>query len=368
MLAELAPPLKPDRSHPDAEVAPAAETDPDRRRERMLSRRDEILLHVQNLCVDFDTAGGMFRAVDDVSFTVRRGQILGVVGESGSGKSVTAQAIMKLIPTPPGRYAGGRVVFEGRDLLAMRERELRRLRGDRIAMIFQNPRASLNPAFTVGSQLIEALREHRRLSRRDMEAQAESTMRDVGFSDARRVLESYPHQLSGGMCQRVGIAIAMATGPDLLIADEPTTALDVLVQKAVLETLRGLHARREMPIILISHDFGVIRAMATQVLVMYAGQVQEQGAVDAILGRPGHPYTKGLINSIPDPARKAQRLYQIDGQPPDLARLPRGCRFADRCEQVYARCRSESPRLWPTPSGSYARCHLQDPNPTVAAS
>jgi oligopeptide/dipeptide ABC transporter ATP-binding protein len=364
----MASPHRLGRERPDVDVEPATETTPDRRREGMPSKRDEILLDVQNLCVDFDTASGSFRAVDDVSFSVRRGQILGVVGESGSGKSVTAQAIMKLIPTPPGRYAGGRVVFDGRELLAMSERDLRRLRGDRIAMIFQNPRAALNPAFTVGAQLIEALREHTGLSRRDTRARAETTMRGVGFSDARRVLGSYPHQLSGGMCQRVGIAIAMATDPDLLIADEPTTALDVLVQKAALETLRGLHASREMPIILISHDFGVIRAMATQVLVMYAGQVQEQGAVDAILSRPGHPYTKGLLNSIPDPARKAQRLYQIDGHPPDLARLPPGCRFADRCEHVYARCRSESPRLWPTPSGSYARCHLQDPNPTAAAS
>jgi oligopeptide/dipeptide ABC transporter ATP-binding protein len=318
--------------------------------------------------VAFDTAAGSVRAVDDVSFSVDRDQILGVVGESGSGKSVTAQAIMKLIPRPPGRYTGGQVVFEGRDLLTTRERDMRRLRGDRIAMIFQNPRAALNPSFTVGSQFIETLGQHSKLTRREREARALTSMRDVGFPDARRVLDSYSHQLSGGMCQRVGIAIAMATDPDLLIADEPTTALDVLVQKTVLETLHNLHKSRRMPIIVISHDFGVIRALATRVLVMYAGQVQEEGAVDEILSRPGHPYTRGLINSIPDPARKKQRLHQIDGQPPDLANLPNGCRFAARCERVHARCRSEAPRFWPTPSGSLARCHLFDPASIAAAS
>jgi oligopeptide/dipeptide ABC transporter ATP-binding protein len=296
-----------------------------------------------------------------------RGQILGVVGESGSGKSVTAQALMKLIPSPPGRYAQGTIIFQGRDLLALREKDMRRIRGDRIAMIFQNPRAALNPSFTVGGQFVEAVRQHIELNREDMKTRALNGMRDVGFADPQRVLESYPHQLSGGMCQRVGIAIAMATGPDLLIADEPTTALDVLAQMTLLATLRRLHESRRMPIILISHDFGIIRAMATHVLVMYAGQVQEEGAADDVLSQPSHPYTKGLINSIPDPARKKQRLYQIDGQPPDLATLPRGCRFADRCSYVFARCRSEAPTLWRTSSGSRARCHLYDPRQAAAA-
>ena len=322
---------------------------------------------MRNLSVDFDLAGGALRAVDDVRLSLERDQILGVVGESGSGKSVTAQALMKLIPSPPGRYAQGKIIFQGRDLLALREKDMRRVRGDRIAMIFQNPRAALNPSFAIGVQFIEAVRQHIELNREDMKTRALNGMRDVGFADPQRVLESYPHQLSGGMCQRVGIAIAMATDPDLLIADEPTTALDVLAQMTVLATLRRLHESRRMPIILISHDFGIIGSTATHVLVMYAGQVQEEGLVDDVLSQPRHPYTKGLIDSIPDPVRKKQRLHQINGQPPDLARLPRGCRFADRCSYAFSRCRSESPTLWRTSSGSRARCHLYDPRSAVAA-
>jgi oligopeptide/dipeptide ABC transporter ATP-binding protein len=325
------------------------------------------LLEVQNLSVDFDATAGPVRAVDDVSFSLDRDQILGVVGESGSGKSVTAQAIMKLVPRPPGKYAQGKIIFQDRDLLVLREKDMRRVRGDRISMIFQNPRAALNPSFTIGAQFVEAVREHLELNRENMKTRALKAMSDVGFADPQRVLESYPHQLSGGMCQRVGIAIAMATDPDLLIADEPTTALDVIAQMTVLATLRRLHESRRMPIILISHDFGIIGAIATHVLVMYAGQVQEEGAVDDVLSRPAHPYTRGLIDSIPDPARKKQRLHQIDGQPPNLARLPSGCRFADRCSCAFSRCRSEAPTLWRTTAGSRARCHLYDPSSVAAA-
>ena len=310
----------------------------------------------------FDTPAGVVKAVDDVSFDLHRGDILAIVGESGSGKSVTALSIMKLVAVPPGRYAGGRVRMDGLDLLSQDEKELGRIRGKRISMIFQNPPAALNPAFTVSTLMVETLRRHdRSLSRAAAARRSIALLRAVDFPDPERVAVSYPHQMSGGMCQRVGIALSMACEPEVLIADEPTTALDVLVQATILLLLKRAHLERGLPIILITHNFGVVRVLATRVIVMYAGKIQEQGQADKVLSDPQHPYTKALIESVPNPDRPDQRLYQIEGQPPDLSRLPAGCSFADRCEFTMPRCRTELPELYQSPTGSKVRCHLFGP-------
>ncbi len=322
---------------------------------------DDTVLSVKNLKTYFDTPAGVVKAVDDVSFDLRRTDILAIVGESGSGKSVTAQSIMKLIAVPPGRYAGGRIDLDGLDLLSLNEKALERVRGERISIIFQNPRAALNPSFTVAAQLIETLRHHdRSLSKGEAAKRAVALLRAVDFPDPQRVAASYPHQMSGGMCQRVGFALSMACEPEILIADEPTTALDVLVQATILLLLKRAHVERGLPIILITHDFGVVRVLAMWVIVMYAGKIQESGPAETVLSDPQHPYTKALIYSVPKPDEPARRLYQIKGQPPDLSRLPSGCSFADRCEFVMAKCRTTAPELHRSPTGSTVRCHLFD--------
>lgn len=321
----------------------------------------DTVLSVKNLKTYFDTPAGVVKAVDDVSFDLRKTDILAIVGESGSGKSVTAQSIMKLVAMPPGQYAGGRIELDGRDLLSLNDRALERVRGERISMIFQNPRAALNPSFTVATQMVETLRRHDRSLTKDKAVKRSmALLRAVDFPDPQRVAASYPHQMSGGMCQRVGVALSMACEPEILIADEPTTALDVLVQATILLLLKRAHIERGLPIILITHDFGVVRALATRVIVMYAGKVQESGPAEAILSNPQHPYTKALIDSVPKPDEPDRRLYQIEGQPPDLARLPAGCSFADRCDFAMAKCRTDAPSIHHSPAGTVVRCHLFD--------
>ncbi len=320
---------------------------------------NDAILEVQNLSTYFFTPSGVVKAVDDVSFTLHRRDILAIVGESGSGKSVTALSLMKLVASPPGRYVGGHVRIGGKDVLAMSEKELVKLRGGQIAMIFQNPRAALNPSFITINQVKETIRWHNPgLAEAEVERQAVRRLKDVGISDAQHVGSSYPHQISSGMCQRLGLALALSSNPEVLIADEPTTNLDANVQAKILLMLEQLHASQNIPIILITHDFGVVKALSTRIIVMYAGKIQEEGTSEMILRKPQHPYTRALIDSVPKPNQELDKLYQIPGQPPDLSNLPAGCSFSNRCEKVMPICRTTAPQLAPTPSGSMARCHL----------
>lgn len=316
-------------------------------------------LDIVNLKVWFDTPSGPLRAVDDVSLSVHEGEIVALVGESGSGKSVTALSALKLISTPPGRYVSGSVKLNGRDILTLPEKQLERLRGTEAAMLFQNPRGSLDPSFTVENAFLETLALHKpNMTWADGQGYIERALREVGFSDWKRIAASYPHQLSGGMCQRVSLAITFACHPALLIADEPTTALDVGIQAKVLYLLRNLNRTHGLPILLITHDFGVVRAIAHRVVVMYAGHVQEEGTVEEVLADPKHPYTQALIRSVPDNVSDGELLYQIPGVPPNLANPPSGCRFVDRCEQATDRCRNELPKLLKLSQSRAARCHL----------
>ncbi len=323
------------------------------------SLKSSSRLEIKDLRVYFDTPAGSLRAVDGVSLDVFPGEIVTVVGESGSGKSVTALSILRLIETPPGRFVSGSIRLVGKNVLELTEPQLRRLRGAAAAMLFQNPRGSLDPSFTITSALQETLRRHQpQLSARERLQQIEHSLHRVGFHDWQRIAASYPHQLSGGMCQRVALAIALACKPAMLVADEPTTALDVSVQAKVLRLLRQLNQDDELPILLITHDFGVVSAIGHRVVVMYAGQIVEQGPVEQVLRDPLHPYSKALINSVPDKVGRHERLYQIPGTPPGLINPPTGCRFADRCEAVMARCRSEQPLLQQLSPSRIVRCHL----------
>lgn len=324
----------------------------------------EAVLVVEGLSTYFDTPGGVVKAVDDVSFEVSGQDILAIVGESGSGKSVTARSIMKLVETPPGRYVAGAIRLQSEDLLKLSERRMQDVRGKRISMIFQDPRGSLNPSFRIGYQIRETLKRHGMgISKEECEQRATELLRDVGFPDPGRVAASYPHEISGGMCQRVAVALSIACRPSLIIADEPTTAVDVLIQATILRLLRRLHREHSIPIIVITHDFGVVRAVATRVVVMYAGKVQEQGSVESVLERPQHPYTKALIASVPRARTFGGELYQISGQPPDLSSLPPGCTFADRCEYAWDLCRAKEPPLYRTATDALARCHLHEGSP-----
>ena len=317
------------------------------------------ILDVRGLSVGFASAGGLVVAVEDVSLATSRGDILAIIGESGSGKTATAMAIARLIAIPPARYLGGSVRLGSEDILALDERAMEEVRGRKIGMIFQNPRASLDPSFTVAAQLTETLRRHEpAFDAPAAREAARQAMRDVGFPDADRVLESYPHQLSGGMCQRVALAMALACKPEVLIADEPTTALDVGVQARILLLLKRRNRETGLPIILITHDIGVVAAMATRVLVMYGGHVQEEAGVEDLLDRPLHPYTRALIAAIPDPDAPPGDRSFIEGEPPDLADPPPGCRFAPRCGQAEDRCHRDQPALRHVGPGRSVRCHL----------
>ena len=315
-----------------------------------------VLLDVQHLTTVFDVEGRALPAVDDVSFEVRKGETLGLVGESGSGKSMTALSILRLVQ-PPGRIAGGRVLFQGRDLLTLPEREMRRVRGAGIALVFQEPMTALNPVFTVGDQIAEAMLVH------GVEKRAAARRRAVELLEAVRVTEpelcarSYPHQLSGGMRQRVLVAMALSCHPSLLIADEPTTALDVTVQAQILDLLREMRERFDLSMLLVSHDLGIIAGSADRIAVMYAGRIVEQGPVRAVFGSPAHPYTKALLASVPrDDA--GGRLTAIEGTVPALTDLPRGCGFAPRCPDAIPTCRVERPESTDLGPDHAVSCHV----------
>jgi oligopeptide/dipeptide ABC transporter ATP-binding protein len=318
----------------------------------------EPLLSVEDLRVYFHTPDGPVRAVDGVSFTLGPGATLGIVGESGCGKTVACLSILRLVD-PPGRIEpGSRIRLRGQDLLAAGEAEMRAIRGNEIAMVFQEPMTSLNPVWTIGDQIAEAVRVHRRAGRRDARERAIEMLRLVGFASPERRVDDYPHELSGGMRQRAMIAMALACDPAILIADEPTTALDVTIQAEILDLLAELQARLGMAMIFVSHDLGVVAQIADRVAVMYAGQIVEHGPAADIFGRPRHPYTEGLLRSLPRVSRKVERLATLPGAVPSPRRWPSGCRFHPRCSYAWARCRAETP---PLPGGAHAsRCWLEE--------
>jgi peptide/nickel transport system ATP-binding protein len=311
---------------------------------------------VRGLRTHFASERGEVRAVDGVSLSLERGRTLGIVGESGCGKSVTALSIMGLVPQPPGRIAGGEVLFEGEDLLKLPARRMRDLRGDKLSMIFQEPMTSLNPAFAVGEQVAEALIRHKNMSESEAREKAVEMLRKVRIPSPERRALDYPHQLSGGMRQRVMIAMALACNPMLLIADEPTTALDVTIQAQILELMRLLRAELGTAIILITHDLGVIAELADDVIVMYAGKVVERCAAGRLFSEPQHPYTVGLLGSIPRLHLERERLSAIEGLVPDAAAFPEGCRFHPRCPFAVEKCRSEIPPLLQMGENHFAAC------------
>ena len=314
------------------------------------------LLDVSDLTIRFKVEGGEFTAVDVISFSVEAGKTLGIVGESGCGKSVTSLSIMGLLPKGQGRIAGGSIQFDGIDLASLSPEAMRALRGNRIAMIFQEPMTSLNPAFTIGDQLIEAIRCHRPLDHAAARAHAIEMLRRVRIPSPEQCIDTYPHKLSGGMRQRVMIAMALACEPQLLIADEPTTALDVTIQAQVLDLMRDLRTDTGTAIILITHDLGVIAELADEVVVMYAGRVVERASVERLFAEPQHPYTIGLLGSIPKLHVAQERLAAIEGQVPTPTTVTAGCRFASRCPFVEARCQAEVPPLVALAPGHFAAC------------
>lgn len=326
------------------------------------------LLQVENLSVEFKTDEGALRAVNDVSFHVDAGETLGLAGESGSGKSVTNLAMLGLVPSPPGRVVAGRALFRGEDLLTMKPERLRQIRGRHIAMIFQDPMTSLNPLMTVADQLTELTRLHLGHTARQSLDHAVTMLERVGIPAAARRVQDYPHQFSGGMRQRVMIAMALSCKPELLIADEPTTALDVTIQAQILELIRELQEQEGTAVILITHDLGVMANSCRRVAVMYAGRIVEEAPVDTLFYKPRHPYTLGLLNSRPKlRSDGASRLEPIPGQPPNVALLPGGCAFQSRCGFAVDRCRTERPELRSSPEGSRFACHIDvDTAPTHA--
>ena len=350
------------------------------------------LLQLCDLNVGFDTNRGLLRPVRDVSFSIYPGQTVALVGESGCGKSVTSLSILRLIPQPPGKIISGKILFEGRDLLGLSEREMRGVRGKEIAMIFQEPMTSLNPVYTIGDQIVEAVMLHQGVSQNQAYAIAEEALHDVGIADPHRRLSEYPHQSSGGMRQRVMIAMALSCRPKMLIADEPTTALDVTIQAQILELLRKLQRDRGMSILLITHDLGVVAENADVVAVMYASRIVEVATVEDLFDQPRHPYTEGLFRSVPKLGQEAQRLATIPGTVPNPARFPSGCKFHPRCPrtreltgprrpdevmtirtgdesaQVMKICVQEEPLLREVHSGHWAACHFAENYPNAPTS
>ncbi|MGW5568802.1 ABC transporter ATP-binding protein [Streptomyces tendae] len=317
-----------------------------------------MLLEVRDLHVEFRTRDGVAKAVNGVSYGVDAGETLAVLGESGSGKSVTAQAVMGILDSPPGRITGGEVLFEGRDLLKLKEGERRKVRGAGMAMIFQDALSSLNPVLTVGDQLGEMFTVHRGMSRKDARAKAVELMDRVRIPAARERVKQYPHQFSGGMRQRIMIAMAMALEPKLIIADEPTTALDVTVQAQVMDLLAELQRELHMGLILITHDLGVVADVADKIAVMYAGRIVEQAPVRDLYRKPAHPYTRGLLDSIPRLDRKGQELYAIKGLPPNLMSVPSGCAFHPRCPLARDVCRTDEPFPHQVDDHRVSACHF----------
>ncbi len=315
-----------------------------------------MLLEVRDLQVEFRTRDGVAKAVNGVDYAVDAGETLAVLGESGSGKSVTAQAVMGILDMPPGRIGGGEILFRGQDLLKLKEDERRKIRGSEMAMIFQDALSSLNPVLSVGDQLSEMFTVHRGMSRKDARARAVELMDRVRIPAAKERVGQYPHQFSGGMRQRIMIAMAMALEPSLIIADEPTTALDVTVQAQVMDLLAELRRELDMGLILITHDLGVVADVADKIAVMYAGRIVERAPVHEIYRRPAHPYTKGLLASIPRLDQKGQELYAIKGLPPNLMHIPPGCAFNPRCPMAQDICRTEVPPLFDVAPDRQSAC------------
>ena len=305
----------------------------------------ETVLEVSGLTTRFHTQDGTVHAVNDVSFDLQPGEFLGVVGESGSGKSVTMMSLLRLIPVPPGEIAGGTVMFEGSDLISMAEEDLRKVRGGKIGFIFQDPMTSLNPVLTVGKQITESVRLHTGATANEADARAIELLELVGIPDAGQRLKAYPHELSGGMRQRVMIAVALACSPKVIIADEPTTALDVTIQAQIIEIVKDLREKLGTAVIWITHDLGVVAGLADRVMVMYGGQIVEKATVHDLYANPQHPYTRGLLESIPRLDQKGHELASIQGQPPALSAPPSSCSFEPRCPYAHERCVAELPRL-----------------------
>jgi oligopeptide transport system ATP-binding protein len=319
------------------------------------------LLSVKNLQVRFHTYAGTVHALRGVDFDLTTGDIVGIVGESGSGKTVTASALMGIIPSPPGEIVSGEAIFNGRDLFTLPETELRKLRGNALSMVFQDPMTALNPVLRIGAQLIEPFTEHQSLTTDEAQGRAIELLRLVGISDPTARLQQYPHQLSGGMRQRIMIAMSLACQPQLLFADEPTTALDVTVQAQILELLKQLNQELNTTIILITHDLGVVAQLCRKVLVMYAGQIVESATVTDLFAAPLHPYTLGLLHAVPHPDSLSKRLFTIEGQPPDLLVPPSGCAFLPRCPFAMQVCHEVPPLFEPT-SDHQSRCWLNHPD------
>ena len=316
------------------------------------------LLEVTGLRIHFLTDQGDIPAVDEIDLEIEKGEILGIVGESGCGKSVTSLSIMKLVPSPPGKIVEGAIMFKGENLISASERRMREIRGNEIAMIFQEPMTSLNPVYTIGNQMRETIKLHRGYDKKRANQHAIEMLRKVGIPRPEQIINEYPHQLSGGMRQRVMIAMAMSCDPELLIADEPTTALDVTIQAQILDLMRGLNRDHGTAIMIITHDLGVVAELCDRVIVMYAGKVVEQGNVGAILKRPQHPYTKGLIQSIPHWNNQRERLYSIPGNVPSPGEWGTGCRFAPRCEFLMKKCLKQPPELKEVGPAHHSRCWL----------
>ncbi|WP_342543032.1 ABC transporter ATP-binding protein [Paenisporosarcina sp. FSL H8-0542] len=321
----------------------------------------KAILQVRSLQTSFFTDDGVIPAVDNIDFSVHEGEVLGIVGESGCGKSVTSLSIMGLVPSPPGRITGGEILFGDKDLTKLSDKEMRKVRGNDVAMIFQEPMTSLNPLFTIGNQLMEAILIHKKgWSKKQANTRAIEMLTLVGLPRANELMKEYPHQLSGGMRQRVMIAMALVCDPKVLIADEPTTALDVTIQAQILALMKDLNERLNTAVLLITHDLGVVAETCERVVVMYAGKIVEEGPVQTIFKDPQHPYTKGLLQSVPDMRYKKQRLYSIPGNVPKPGTINTGCRFAARCEFAFEKCLTHNPELYKTASVHKTRCFLYE--------
>ncbi|MCA1589221.1 MAG: ABC transporter ATP-binding protein [Acidobacteria bacterium] len=326
-----------------------------------MTNNNGTILSVANLKTHFQTEDGVVKAVDGVSFTLAKGETLGIVGESGSGKSVTNLSVMRLIPEPPGKIVDGEIVFDGIDVCSLSTDEIRKIRGKRIAMIFQDPMTSLNPFLRISTQLMEVTQLHLGHPKKQAYQHAIKMLKTVGIPDAETRVDNYPHEFSGGMRQRVMIAMALSCDPELLIADEPTTALDVTIQAQILELIKDLKERMGTSVILITHDLGVVAGMTDKIIVMYAGKIFEQAPTKELFGTPANPYTKGLLQSVPDPAHEqGKELFQIPGLPPDLAHLPPGCPFQDRCYRAEDICRREFPPFVEINANHHSLCHFAE--------
>ncbi|SDZ67309.1 peptide/nickel transport system ATP-binding protein [Evansella caseinilytica] len=329
------------------------------REQREKKFQDQQLLEVEGLKTYFYMEGGrVAKAVDGVDFTIKKGETLALVGESGSGKSITSLSIMRLIQSPPGKIVEGSIKLDGKDLLKLSDKEMRKVRGNDIGMIFQEPMTSLNPVFTIGNQISETLIKHKKMSKKEANRRAVDLLKLVGFPRAEQIVNEYPHQLSGGMRQRVMIAIAMSCDPKLLIADEPTTALDVTIQAQILDLMVEMKEKFESSILLITHDLGVVAEVADRVIVMYGGQIVEEASVYELFTNTKHPYTVGLLNSIPKLEGELERLESIPGTVPPAHRFPKGCRFAPRCKHAMEKCHESNPDLLETAPYHKVRCYL----------